>query len=85
MRNHLKSVHIDQTKEFKGIEILYKLSEGFSSFSQTVTVGNWMPWIGAAIESMVVMTGFSSQTIKAPLMKNPDAMNLRIKIMNLCK
>ena len=40
MRNHLKSVHIDQTKEFKGIEILYKLSEGFSSFSQTVTVGN---------------------------------------------
>ena len=39
-RNHLKSVHIDQTKEFKGIEILYKLSEGFSSFSQTVTVGN---------------------------------------------
>ena len=59
-----------------------QLSGGVSSSGQTVTVGLWMFLIGAAMESMVVITGLSSQSMNAFLMKNPDAIKPNAKTID---
>ena len=47
-----------------------------------VTVGNWMFEIGAAIESIVVTTGFSAHSLNAEVIMNPAIRNPVVTIIS---
>ena len=59
--------------KFRRFSRYAQLSGGFFSKSlQTVTVGNWISSIGAAIVSNVVIVGSSAHWVKAEVINNPD-------------